>query len=239
LNYFTMAAQTTAATTPLFLAFLFCLVAGKSNAFIAPNMHNNIGRLQQQQQSMQQLLAAANTDTTTSNNDRRSFLVGGVLSAITTALLVPTLPAAFAEQELETRQGIKVTAFNGLAFDYRGGDFNGLDSATLGEGVPSVSYAEFNERMKAGQVEFVEFLAPDGDVAYVTFKSSTSTSTSASTETAGSTSTSTTTPIRIGEGYPIEQHDGYSSPAFCVRAVKNAGVPYKFTVPALANFQKR
>jgi hypothetical protein len=34
-------------------------------------------------------------------------------------------------------------------------------------------------------------------------------------------------------GYPIEQHDGYSSPLFCVRAVKNANVPYTFVVPAL------
>ena len=40
--------------------------------------------------------------------------------------------------------------------------------------------------------------------------------------------------IRIGEGYPIEQHDGYSSPAFAIRTVKNANVPYKFVVPALA-----
>ena len=66
---------------------------------------------------------------------------------------------------------------------------------------------------------FVEFLAPDGDVAYATFKDGEQ-------------------KIRIGEGYPIEQHDGYSSPLFCVRAVKNAGVPYKFTVKGLAKYSQ-
>ncbi len=67
-------------------------------------------------------------------------------------------------------------------------------------------------------------MAPDGDAAYVTFKAK-----------EGGAKAS---PIRIGEGYPVEQHDGYSSPMFCVRAVKNAGVPYKFTVPALAKINK-
>jgi hypothetical protein len=65
-------------------------------------------------------------------------------------------------------------------------------------------------------VTFVEFLAPYGDVAYATLQSNNG------------------RPIRVGAGYPIEQHDGYSSPAFAIRTVANAGVPYKFTVPALA-----
>jgi len=61
--------------------------------------------------------------------------------------------------------------------------------------------------------------APDGDVAYATLKGKEG------------------TPIRIGAGYPIEQHDGWSSPAFAVRTVKNAGVPYKFTVPGLEKYK--
>jgi hypothetical protein len=147
---------------------------------------------------------------------RRAFLAGGAAMAFGVA------DAAVAEQAPEYRQGIKVDAFNGLIFNYRGSDFGGLDAASLNE--PSVSYAEFNQKLKAGEVEFVEFMAPDGDAAYVTFKSQ-----------EGSSKAS---PLRIGEGYPIEQHDGYSSPMFCVRAVKNAGVPYKFTVPALAKINK-
>jgi hypothetical protein len=147
---------------------------------------------------------------------RREFLATGAVMAF------GVTDAAFAEQAPEYRQGIKVDAFNGLIFNYRGSDFGGLEATSLNE--PSVSYAEFNEKLKAGEVEFVEFMAPDGDAAYVTFKAK-----------EGGAKTS---PIRIGEGYPIEQHDGYSSPMFCVRAVKNAGVPYKFTVPALAKMNK-
>ena len=90
---------------------------------------------------------------------------------------------------------------------------------------PSITYADFNEKLKSGQVTFVEFLAPDGDVAYATIKTQ--------GDGGGSGSGNSSTKLRIGEGYPIEQHDGYSSPMFCVRAVKNAGVPYKFVVPAL------
>eukprot|EP00539_Tryblionella_compressa_P018272 CAMPEP_0178873182 /NCGR_PEP_ID=MMETSP0747-20121128/8530_1 /TAXON_ID=913974 /ORGANISM="Nitzschia punctata, Strain CCMP561" /LENGTH=172 /DNA_ID=CAMNT_0020540465 /DNA_START=28 /DNA_END=546 /DNA_ORIENTATION=- len=142
-----------------------------------------------------------------SGSNRRAFFktAGAVLGA--GAIQQP----AMAAQEKEYRQGIEVNAFNGLIFNYRGGDFNGLDANSLNE--ESISYAEFNEKLKGSEVAFVEFLAPDGDVAYATFKDNKR--------------------LRIGEGYPIEQHDGYSSPMFCVRAVKNAGVPYKFVVPAL------
>ena len=141
---------------------------------------------------------------------RRSFL-----TTAATMLLVPQVSSA-----AEYRQGIEVTAFNGLIFNYRGGDYGGLDASTLNE--PSVPYVEFCERLKAGEVEFVEFMAPDGDAAYVTFKQKGDEKQAA--------------PIRIGEGYPIEQHDGYSSPMFVVRTVKNFGVPYKFTVPGLAKY---
>eukprot|EP00980_Cylindrotheca_fusiformis_P007808 scaffold1669_cov129-Cylindrotheca_fusiformis.AAC.19 len=148
-------------------------------------------------------------------DDRRSFLAGSA------AAVVPLfVPPALAAQEPEYRQGIEVNAFNGLIFNYRGGDFGGLDASTLNE--PSVPYIEFCEKLKAGEVAFVEFMAPDGDAAYVTFKSK--------------DGQSKMDPIRIGQGYPTEQHDGYSSPLFVVRTVKNFGVPYKFTVPGLSKF---
>lgn len=151
-----------------------------------------------------------------SDNSRRSFL--------STALLVPSLlsmpQSAFAAQEAEYRQGIEVNAFNGLIFNYRGGEFSGLDASTLNE--PSVPYATFCERLSKGEVERVEFMAPDGDAAYVTFKPK--------------EGEATATPIRIGEGFPIEQHDGYSSPMFVVKTLKKYEVPYKFTVPGLAKY---
>jgi hypothetical protein len=133
-------------------------------------------------------------------------------SAFAAALLTGTKPA-MAQDE------IPITPFNGLIFNYRGSDYGGLDATTLNE--PSVSYKEFAELLVKGEVEFVEFMAPDGDAAYVTFKG-------------GKASAK---PIRIGEGYPIEQHDGWSSPAFVIRTVKNYNVPYKFTVPGLATYK--
>ena len=62
-----------------------------------------------------------------------------------------------------TRGGVPLTPFNGLAFQYRGSSNNGLDASTLNE--PSVPYAEFLARMDKGEVEFVEFMAPNGDVS--------------------------------------------------------------------------
>ena len=69
-----------------------------------------------------------------------------------------------------------------------GGESPSLDSTSIGE--PSVSYSEFLERLNSDQVAFVEFLAPNGDAAYVTFK--------------GSDNEKNAAPIRIGEGYPLE-----------------------------------
>ena len=144
-------------------------------------------------------------------HSRRSFFVASTVMA--TSFLTGT-KAALAKEE---RQGIEVTPFNGLIFNYRNSQFGGLvDASMLDE--PSISYKDFCDKLKAGDVEFVEFMAPDGDAAYATIKGESK-------------------PIRIGEGYPVEQHDGWSSPAFAVRTVKNAGVPYKFTVPGLSKYQ--
>jgi hypothetical protein len=154
---------------------------------------------------------------------RRSLLTGAALAASSSLLL--SFPVVCAADTGAQVRGIDVTPFNGLMFQYRGNDFAGLKASDLNE--PSISYQEFVEKLKAGQVEFVEFLAPDGDEAYATLK------------TAPGQAATKQPPIRIGEGYPIEQHDGYSSPAFAVRTVKNAGVPYRFTVPALTKLSER
>ena len=69
----------------------------------------------------------------------------------------------------------------------------------------------------------MQFLAPNGDAAYATFKSS------------GDSKESNSKPIRIGEGYPIEDPEGWSSPAFVIKAVAKKGVPYKFVVPGLSD----
>ena len=133
----------------------------------------------------------------------------------------PIVNVAVADTGAEVR-GTPVNAFNALAFQYRGSDFNGLTASDIDE--PSISYQEFVSKLKSGEVLFVEFYAPDGDVAYATLKSPSN----------SPNNNNNNNKIRIGQGYPIEQHDGYSSPAFAIRTVKNANVPYKFVVPALA-----
>ena len=192
------------------LIALSAFALASTNAFVIPTSHKATS-------TVELSAIADDNNNNNSNSDRRSFLASGL--AVATSIV--TTQVALAEQAPETRQGIPVTAFNGLIFNYRGGSFGGLDASTIDE--PSISYEEFNKLLKEGQVEFVEFEAPDGDVCRATLKA----------KDGGSKQP----PIRIGEGFPIEQHDGYSSPAFAVRAVKNAGVPYKFTVPALAKFQ--
>lgn len=106
-------------------------------------------------------------------------------------------------------------------FNHTGGGSPTLDASSLNEA--SIPYSEFLEKLNSDQVAFVEFLAPNGDAAYATFKST------------GEGSSDTTRPIRIGEGYPIEDPEGWSSPAFVIKAVAKKGVPYKFVVPGLGD----
>ena len=142
------------------------------------------------------------------NEIGRRCAIAGALASIG---LVGATNTAFAVDDDLTRGGVQLTPFNGLAFQYKGSGNNGLDASTLNE--PSIPYAEFLARMDKGEVEFVEFLAPNGDAAYVTFKPKEGEAKEA--------------PIRIGEGYPIEDPEGWSSPAFVVKSVKKKGVAYK------------
>lgn len=145
------------------------------------------------------------------DTSRRSLL-GGAFAGLVGAT-VAAQPAVAADEE------VKWDVFNGLIYNYRGNGFNGLDASTLDE--PSIPFLEFGDRLTKNEVAFVEFMAPDGDVAYATFTGD----------------DEKNKRIRIGEGFPIEQHDGYSSPMFVVRALNNKNVPYKFTVAGLENYK--
>ena len=112
---------------------------------------------------------------------RRSIVKATV--AASSVILTSPFSSVAVDDDL-TRGGVPLTPFNGLAFQYRGNSNNGLDASTLDE--PSIPYAEFLERMDKGEVTFVEFMAPNGDKAYATFKS-----------TEGENNSKT---IRIGEG---------------------------------------
>lgn len=118
---------------------------------------------------------------------RRSVIQNTLTQSVGLVFSAPLISTAI-DDDL-TRGGVPLTPFNGLAFQYRGGNVNtGLDASTLNE--PSISYMDFLDRLDKGQVEFVEFMAPNGDAAYVRFK-----------DIEGGQSLK---PIRIGEGYPIE-----------------------------------
>ena len=95
---------------------------------------------------------------------RRNALLSGAAAAASAALIGPNAASAAGE----TRQGIELTPFNSLAFQYRNSQNGGLDATTINE--PSIPYADFLSKLSSGEVEFVEFLAPDGDVAYATLK---------------------------------------------------------------------
>ena len=157
---------------------------------------------------------------------RRSWFQGTAASLIASATGMAITTAGSSSANADTGaevRGIGVTPFNSLIFQYRGSEYGGLTADEIDE--PSIPYKDFIGRLKAGEVEFVEFMAPDRDAAYATLKQG--------KDHAGKST------IRIGEGYPIEKHDGWSSPAFVVRTVKDAGVPYKFSVPALRSFQQQ
>ena len=102
-------------------------------------------------------------------------------------------------------------------YNFTEGESPTVDSSALNE--ESITYSDFLDKLNNDKVKFVEFLAPSGDAAYVTLIDATEGS----------------KPIRIGEGYPIEDPGGWSSPAFVVKAVAKKGVPYKFVVPGLSD----
>ena len=191
---------------------LSLLALGQSSAFIASPSRSNVS-------PTSSVLALSSSHNDNNVMSSRRNVVSLITSSLVTAtvgksLLFPDI--ACAEAETMERGGVQLTPFNSLAFNYRGGDSPTVDASTLNE--PSVPYAEFLEKLNANQVSFVEFLAPNGDAAYATFKSENNNS----------------KPIRIGEGYPIEDPEGWSSPAFVIKAVAKAGVPYKFVVPGLS-----
>jgi len=84
-------------------------------------------------------------------------------------------------------------------------DFNGLEKAAAPPG--SLPYSDFLELVKQKKVEGVVFMPPSGDVAYALIDGK---------------------KVRIGEGWPIETGNSWSSPSWVVRILQNQDVPYAF-----------
>ena len=173
------------------------------------------------------IIKSAETSTFDDASTSRRSLLQKSLGLITSGLVSTTLlpKEAVAEYRLgdpNSVVGREILSFNSLIYNFKNTALNGgLKASTLTE--PSIPFTEFGEKMKNGDVTFVEFIAPYGDAAYATIKS-------------GKDSKEVTR-IRIGEGYPLESKDSWTSPAYVIRSVSNFGVPYKFTVPMLARYK--
>jgi hypothetical protein len=126
--------------------------------------------------------------------------VGGAAAAFA-ALTQSPLPAeaSFKLGDPNSVVGREIRSFNDLVNNFKNTALDGgLDASKLNE--PSIPFIEFGERMKKGEVEFVEFIAPNGDVAYATFKKG-----------------KPKGPIRIGQGYPVSGKNSWSSPDYVIQ----------------------
>ena len=156
--------------------------------------------------------------TTAPTGNRRAFVATTVTTIATIASANPVLARSLGSKDSVVQR--EINTFNSLIYNFKNSALDGgLDASTLKE--PSISFVEFGEAMKKGQVTFVEFMAPSGLVAYATLKKNPK------------------KPIRIGQGYPTGAKNSWSSPDFVIRSVSNYGVPYKFTVPALEKYKRK
>ena len=81
--------------------------------------------------------------------------------------------------------------------------FNGMPASQAAPG--SMPYPEFLQALKDKKVEGVVFQPPSGDIAYAIIEGKS---------------------VRMGEGWPVEISNSWSSPTWVVRILENEGVPY-------------
>lgn len=169
--------------------------------------------------------------TVSSEIARRSFVASGVAIA---SLISASMPAVAAKSDSVVQK--ELNSFVDLIYNFRNTALDGgLDASKLKE--PSIPFIEFGEKMKNGDVTFVEFIAPTGAVAYATFKVKGKNDPYAKYLASGGKQKEKTVRLRIGQGYPTGGKNSWSSPDYVIRSVSNFGVPYKFTVPALSQYK--
>eukprot|EP00752_Nemacystus_decipiens_P010558 g9402.t1 len=169
-----------------------------------------------------------NTPTPSPLRSRIEHAVAVAVATSVVALGVASVPAVVAE---ELPAG--TNPFTSICMGFGCGEFQGLvsgfatsasvvsndkESSVDYPGAPaptdeeSITFKSFLESLDKGLVAKVDFLA-NGNKAYAFVKPS---------------ATGEPTRIRVGEGYPDEQGNGWSSPLWVVRALNDRNVPYHF-----------
>lgn len=132
---------------------------------------------------------------------RRAAVFGGLASMLTPPL------AAVANDPIGVtgREGgaLAATCLGFGCNPYGNPGFNGMAKEAAPPG--SIPYSDFLAAVKDKKVEGVVFEPPSGDVAYAIIDGKS---------------------VRIGEGWPIEVSNSWSSPTWVVRILENENVPY-------------
>ena len=118
--------------------------------------------------------------------------------------LVPLLLSPLAASA-EDGSALGATCLGFGCNSYQNTDFNGMPAQRAPAG--SMPYDQFLKAVKDGKVEGVVFMPPSGDEAYALIEGKS---------------------VRMGEGWPVEVSNSWSSPSWVVRILENEGVPYSW-----------
>eukprot|EP00903_Cladosiphon_okamuranus_P009364 g8928.t1 len=134
--------------------------------------------------------------------------------AVAVATSVVALGVASAPVVMAEELPAGTNPFTSICMGFGCGEFQGLDypGAPAPTDEESITFKSFLESLDKGLVAKVDFLA-GGNKAYAFVKPSAS---------------GEPTRIRVGEGYPDEQGNSWSSPLWVVRALNDRNVPYHF-----------
>jgi len=160
------------------------------------------------------LLVAGALQQAPSVTSRRTALAGA-LSVLPFAAKPLT---AHAVDQLELGGALGATCMGFGCNPYSNPEFNGLPKQAAPAG--SLPYPDFLKALKEKRVEGVVFKPPMGDEAYAIVDGKS---------------------VRIGEGWPVEVSNSWSSPSWVVRILQNEGVPYAwdFNLKAKSSYKDK
>lgn len=117
--------------------------------------------------------------------------------------------------------------------DYRNQDFNGLSDAPNN----AMPYPDFLDAVKSKYVRSVEFIQPSGDEAYALLEDADGKLCQKYDPDAVVADGACR--LRMGNGWPVEVSNSWSSPTWVVRILKNENIPYEWTFNLKVKPQRR